>query len=293
MPNQQLHEPLELVVPDVAPQAERRLTPIDSDRAARSVLPCEPVEILGVPIVPDTLRDAVERIASRIAANAACLIGVVNAAKLVKMRRNPALEQAVLASDLIYADGMSIVLASKLLGTPLPERIAGIDLMLGILERANDAGYRVYCLGATEDVSRRAVAAIARRYPNVQIVGRRNGYFDDADEAAIVADIVRSRAQVLFVAISSPKKEEFMARWAHRLDLVMHGVGGSFDVLAGLVRRAPHAWQRYGLEWLYRVLQEPRRLWKRYLVTNSAFAWLVLGAVLRRATRPRTRLARD
>src|SRR5690606_41333670 len=100
------------------------------------------------------------------------------------MRRNPALSRAVLASDVIYADGMSIVLASRLLGSPLPERVAGIDLMLGILEHGNRAGYRVYCLCATEEVSRRAAMTIADRLPNVRIVGRRHRYFDEIGRAS-------------------------------------------------------------------------------------------------------------
>ncbi len=287
-----MSEPAETVTDDLTKQAARRLAPSDASRVARAA-PCrEPVEIFGVPFVPETLEAAVDRVARCIDAGDPCHIGVVNAAKLVNMRRNPALSRAVLASDVIYADGMSIVLASRLLGSPLPERVAGIDLMLGILEHGNRAGYRVYCLGATEEVSRRAAMTIADRFPNVRIVGRRNGYFDERDEPAIVDDILRSRADVLFVAISSPKKELFMARWADRLNLVTHGVGGSFDVLAGLVQRAPRTWQRCGLEWLYRVAQEPRRLWKRYLTTNSAFGWLLLTALLRRAFRLGNRLAR-
>ena len=283
MPNEQVGDPVEVAAHDVRPRAERRLGPVDAswnERSARG-----PVEILGIPFVPETLREAVDRVADRIAAKAPCHIGVVNAAKLVNMRRDPALREAVLASDVIYADGMSIVLASRLLGTPLPERVAGIDLMLGILERGNEAGYRVYCLGATEEISRRAATAIAHRFPNVRIVGRRNGYFDDADEPAIVDDIVRSRAQVLFVAISSPKKEQFMARWADRLDLVTHGVGGSFDVYAGFVARAPRWMQRAGLEWAFRLTQEPRRMWKRYLVGNLRFAWIIARELLARGKR--------
>src|SRR5690606_26350083 len=193
MPNEQVGDPVEVAAHDVRPRAERRLGPVDAswnERSARG-----PVEILGIPFVPETLREAVDRVADRIAAKAPCHIGVVDAAKVVNVRRDPALREAVLASDVIYADGMSIVLASRLLGTPLPARVAGIDLMLGILERGNEAGYRVYCLGATEEISRRAATAIAHRFPNVRIVGRRNGYFDDADEQTIVDDVVRSRAQ--------------------------------------------------------------------------------------------------
>ncbi|MFO7287006.1 MAG: WecB/TagA/CpsF family glycosyltransferase [Gammaproteobacteria bacterium] len=287
-----MNEPAENVTDDLPERAARRRVQSGASRAAPSVPHREPVEIFGVPLTPETLEDAVDRVACCIDAGRPCHIGVVNAAKLVNMRRTPALARAVLASDVIYADGMSIVLASRLLGSPLPERVAGIDLMLGILERGNRAGYRVYCLGATEEVSRRAAKAITDRFPNVHIVGRRNGYFDERDEPAIVEDILRSGAHVLFVAISSPKKELFMARWADRLPLVTHGVGGSFDVLAGLVQRAPRVWQRCGLEWLYRVVQEPRRLWKRYLTTNSAFGWLLLTALLRRAFRLGNRLAR-
>lgn len=242
-----------------------------------------PINILGVPVAPATLHDALAYIERHITSNVPCHIGVVNAAKLVNMRRDAELRHAVLASSVIYADGASIVLASRLLGTPLPERVTGIDLMMGLLERANDAGHRVYCLGATEEISQRVAAVIEERFPNIQLVGRRNGYFDADEEEAIVDDIERTGAQIVFVAISSPKKERFMARWAERLPIVTHGVGGSFDVLAGLVRRAPPVWQKYGLEWLYRTLQEPRRLWKRYLVTNLLFGWLVLGELARRA----------
>lgn len=257
--------------------------------ASAEILPAAPpIDILGVPVAPATLNEALDYIERHIESNEPCHIGVVNAAKLVNMRRDPELRDAVLASSVIYADGASIVLASRLLGCPLPERVTGIDLMMGLLARANAAGHRVYCLGATEDVSQRVAAVIEERFPNVRLVGRRNGYFSADEEQTIADEIERSGAQIVFVAISSPKKERFMARWPARLPIVTHGVGGSFDVLAGVVRRAPPAWQKYGLEWLYRTLQEPRRLWKRYLVTNTLFGWLVLGELARRTTRTRS-----
>jgi N-acetylglucosaminyldiphosphoundecaprenol N-acetyl-beta-D-mannosaminyltransferase len=149
--------------------------------------------------------------------------------------------------------------------------------MFGILERGNIHGYRVYCLGATEEISATVAERIAAQYPNVRLAGRRNGYFRDDESEEIARDIANSRADVLFVAITSPKKERFLARWSALMDVpVCHGVGGSFDVFAGKVQRAPESWQRLGLEWLYRVKQEPGRLWKRYLITNSIFCGMVI-----------------
>lgn len=236
----------------------------------------------GVPIHAMTMAEALEVVHGAITKRERLQIGVVNVAKIVNMRRDPAHGEDVLTSDLILADGMAIVWASQLLGMPLPERVAGIDLMFGILERGNRHGYRIYCLGATEEISATVAQRIASDYPNVQLVGRRNGYFHDNESEEVAKDIANSHADILFVAITSPKKERFLARYSALMSVpVCHGVGGSFDVFAGKVQRAPEAWQKRGLEWLYRVKQEPRRLWKRYLVTNSIFCGLVIREWLR------------
>lgn len=233
------------------------------------------VTLFGIPVHAVGMNAALDTVDAAIAGHESLQIGVVNAAKVVNMHRNPALGEDVLTSDLILADGMAVVWASRLLGRRLPERVTGIDLMFGILERGNTRGYRVYCLGATEEVSVSVAQKIAERFPGIRLVGRRNGYFGDEESEAVARDIQESRADVLFVAITSPKKERFLARWSATIGVpVCHGVGGSFDVLAGKVDRAPAAWQRWGLEWLYRVKQEPGRLWKRYLVTNAMFVWL-------------------
>jgi N-acetylglucosaminyldiphosphoundecaprenol N-acetyl-beta-D-mannosaminyltransferase len=243
--------------------------------------PCEvpgrTARLFGVPIHAMTMPEALDVVHGAITRHERLQIGVVNVAKVVNMRRDPALGEDVLTSDLILADGMAVVWASRLLGAPLPERVAGIDLMFGILERGNIHGYRVYCLGATEEISATVAERIAAQYPNVRLAGRRNGYFRDDESEEIARDIANSRADVLFVAITSPKKERFLARWSALMDVpVCHGVGGSFDVFAGKVQRAPESWQRLGLEWLYRVKQEPGRLWKRYLITNSIFCGMVI-----------------
>jgi N-acetylglucosaminyldiphosphoundecaprenol N-acetyl-beta-D-mannosaminyltransferase len=242
-----------------------------------SVAPPASRELLGVPIDAMTMEEVLARVDEVIARRGRLKIGVVNAAKIVNMRRDQELRRDVLSSDLILADGMSVVWAGRLLGCPLPERVAGIDLMLGMLRRGNEQGYRVYCLGATDEVLNRAMARIAADYPKVKLVGQHDGYFPSEVEPVIAAEVAAARPDVLLVGMTSPKKEQFLARWGAQLGVpVCHGVGGAFDVLAGKVKRAPRLWQRLGLEWLYRVKQEPRRLWRRYLVTNALFVLLVL-----------------
>jgi N-acetylglucosaminyldiphosphoundecaprenol N-acetyl-beta-D-mannosaminyltransferase len=250
--------------------------------------PAGPARLFGVPLEPITLEQTLDRVDAAVRARARLQIGVVNAAKLVNMRRDALLRDDVLASDLILADGTAVVWAGRLLGVPLPERVAGIDLMFGMLRRGSARRYRVYCLGATEEVSREVARRIAAEYPGVEVVGRRDGYFQPAEEPALAEEIAASNADILLVAMTSPKKEKFLAAWSRKLGVpVCHGVGGSFDVLAGKVQRAPLSWQRLGLEWLYRVKQEPGRLWKRYLVTNTIFCVMVLGELARLPLRRR------
>jgi len=236
------------------------------------------VTLFGIPVHAVTMSQALDVIDRTIAEHKRLQIGVVNAAKVVNMRRNSALGQDVLTSDFILADGMAVVWASRLLRQPLPERVTGIDLMMGMFERGNRHRYRVFCLGATEEVSSRVAERIAAEYPNVILAGRHHGYFTDAEEPAIAKAIADSHPDILLVAMTSPRKENFLARWSDQIGAaICHGVGGSFDVMAGKVQRAPESWQRLGLEWLYRLKQEPGRMWRRYLVTNSLFCWMLAG----------------
>jgi N-acetylglucosaminyldiphosphoundecaprenol N-acetyl-beta-D-mannosaminyltransferase len=240
-------------------------------------------DLFGISVAAVTMEQVLPMVDAAVAARRPFQIGVVNAAKVVNMQRDPRLRDDVLASDIVLADGMSLVWASRIVGRPLPERVAGIDLMFRLLERAAEKQHRVYCLGATEDVLNAAVAAFRRRYPSLVIAGSHHGYFDVKEEAAVAEAIAASRADIVFIAMTSPRKEQFLAQWSRVLDVpVWHGVGGSFDVAAGKVERAPVLWQRLGLEWLYRVKQEPRRLWKRYLVTNTLFAQMLFREWLRR-----------
>jgi N-acetylglucosaminyldiphosphoundecaprenol N-acetyl-beta-D-mannosaminyltransferase len=241
------------------------------------------ISLFGIRIHAIRMAQALDIICAAIAERAHLQIGVVNAAKVVNMGKDPSLGEDVRASDLILADGIAVVWASRLLGAALPERVTGIDLMYGMLERGNQKGFAVYCLGATEEISAKVAQKISEQFPNVRIAGRQHGYFKPDEEAAVAAAIGASRADILLVAMTSPKKENFMARWNETMGVpVCHGVGGSFDVMAGKVERAPVLWQKLGMEWLYRVKQEPRRLWKRYLVTNTQFTGMVLSGMVRR-----------
>ncbi len=240
-------------------------------------------ELFGISVAAVTMEDVLPMVDAAVAERRPFQIGVVNAAKVVNMQRDARLRDDVLASDIVLADGMSLVWASRLVGRPLPERVAGIDLMFRLLERAAEKGHRVFCLGATDEVLAAAVATFRSRFPGLVIAGTQHGYFSVADEPRVAQAIAASRADIVFIAMTSPRKEQFLAQWSRVLDVpVWHGVGGSFDVAAGKVARAPMLWQRLGLEWLYRVKQEPRRLWKRYLVTNTIFARMLFREWLRR-----------
>jgi N-acetylglucosaminyldiphosphoundecaprenol N-acetyl-beta-D-mannosaminyltransferase len=246
----------------------------------------ETVKILSADVAVVTQNEVIEHVHESLRNNLPVRLGVVNAAKLVAMEENTLLRNDVTSSDLVLADGMSVVWASRMLGRSLPERIAGIDLMFRFLELANDHGYGVYCLGATEEILQTVISNVKRDYPNAVISGARNGYFEESDEKGIADEIKSAAPHFLFVAMTSPKKENFMGRWGEHMAVpLVHGVGGSFDVYAGKVKRAPLSWQRFGMEWLYRVKQEPGRLWKRYLGTNAKFIWLILKDILTRMRR--------
>ena len=203
---------------------------------------------------------------------------VVNAGKIVALQEDLELRRSVNESDLINADGQAVVWASRVLGKPIVERVAGIDLMEELVEMAHKKKYKIFFFGAKEEIVGRVVQIYSERYSPDLIAGYRNGYFDKQDEKSIAQSISDSGAQLLFVAISSPTKENFLYQNKELLtglNFIM-GVGGSFDVVAGKVKRAPLWMQKMGLEWFFRFLQEPGRMWKRYLVGNTKFVYLVI-----------------
>lgn len=203
---------------------------------------------------------------------------VVNAGKLVNMQDDKELLESIQNADLVNADGMAVVWASKLLGKPLKERVSGVDLFVKLVERASKRNESIYLLGANEEVVSKVADKFISLYGENIIGGYRNGYFTEENELSIVNDIVSSKAKYLFVAISSPKKEIFLSKYKEQLSSVgfTMGVGGSFDVVSGKVKRAPLWVQNCGMEWFYRFLQEPKRMWKRSFVTNGKFIFLVI-----------------
>lgn len=238
--------------------------------------------LFGIAVHAVTMAQAVDVCETAVEVRRPLTVGVVNAAKLVNLRRDPALRLAVTTCDLVVADGQAVVWASRLLGAPLPERVAGIDLFTQLLGEASRRSQRVFLLGAAQDVLDLVVERVHRDYPGVVVVGAQHGWFDPSESQQVAEAVRAARPDLLFVAMTSPRKELLLDTWAAFMDVpVCHGVGGSFDVLAGRTRRAPELWQRWGLEWLYRVGQEPGRLWRRYLVTNTRFVGLVAAELLR------------
>lgn len=202
----------------------------------------------------------------------------VNAGKIVQMQKDMRLRISVNNSDIISADGQAVIWASSFLGKPLKERVAGIDLMENLVTLAYQKNYKIYLLGAKEEVVKSVAQKYSEKYGSNIIAGYRNGYFTSNQERGIATDIANSGTNLLFVAITSPIKENFLYKHKELLknvNLIM-GVGGSFDVVSGKTKRAPRWMQTAGLEWFYRFLQEPKRMWKRYLVGNTKFLWLVL-----------------
>jgi len=246
-------------------------------------------EVLGYPMLAATMSEVVDLCEGAIVGSRPIQIGVMNAAKVVNAARDAGLHEAILSCDVILADGQSVVWASRMLGQPLPERVAGIDLFIQLLELADEKHLSVFLLGATPEVIEQVAYVVRARYPGARLVGHRDGYFDD--EESVAQEIAASHPDMLFLGMTSPKKEKFLERYQPVMNVpVTHGVGGSFDILAGVTKRAPERWQKMGMEWAYRLLQEPGRMWKRYLRTNVLFSVMIARALVdqRLTLAPRT-----
>jgi len=241
------------------------------------------VAMMGCLIDNLTMEETVRKVEGFIASGRAHQHVVVNVDKLVKASRDPELRRIINACALVNVDGMPVVWASRLLGKPLKERVAGVDLFEALMARAAVLGWRVFLLGAQEEVVAGVHQSYEKKYPGLTIAGHRNGYWSAQEEAGVVEQIAAARADLLFVAISSPKKEQFLGRYQERMQIPFAmGVGGTFDVAVGKVRRAPRWMQRAGLEWFYRFLQEPRRMFRRYFIEDMAFIWLFLKEAAQR-----------
>ena len=237
----------------------------------------ERIQILGITIDPLTMKETVDAVEQYVLKKHPLHLMGVNADKINQCHEDEKIKKIVNESGIINADGASVVLASRFLGSPVPERVAGIDLMQNLLELSNKKGYSVYFFVAKEEILQDMLKAFKQRYPDLDVVGYRNGYFSPEDEEKIQEDIKDKKPDFVFVGITSPKKEYIIQSFMDNgINAVFMGVGGSFDVLSGHIKRAPLWMQKLNLEWLFRVANEPKRLFKRYFVGNVTFIKRVL-----------------
>ncbi len=243
------------------------------------------VELFGVPIDRVSLSGALTCIEHWIdegPCGRSRLVVTPDTTAIMRARRDPELRAIYQRADLVTADGAGIVWASRWLDALLPERVAGIDLIEAYCERAAERGDQLFLLGAAPGVADAAAQRLQRRFPGLNMVGTHHGYFSSSEEPAVVSAIARARPDVLLVGMGVPRQELWMVRHRSRLRVaVMMGVGGSFDVLSGRLPRAPRCWQGVGLEWLWRALRQPKRLWRVRLIplfmlrilTDRALSW--------------------
>lgn len=235
------------------------------------------VDVMGAPVDVLTMGQTVELAAQYAEADKFAHFIGVNADKLLQMRDDQEMDSIVRRCEVVNADGASMVMAAHYLGIDLPERVAGIDLMYELCAMAANRGIGVFLLGAKQEVVENTSRKLRELYPTLSIVGCRNGYFQESDFDKVTCEVAKSGARIVFVGITSPKKEQVIERFrAKGLKGVFVGVGGSFDVVSGNIPRAPLWMQKAKLEWMFRMLQEPGRLVKRYAMGNTRFLLLLL-----------------
>ena len=241
------------------------------------------VTLFDTPVDILTMAETLDLAVAAMEKRERCQHVALNVAKLVNARTDRELDQDVRDSDIVGIDGMGIVLALKAHRFDVPERVAGVDLFERLMEVCAQKGFRPYLLGATQAVLDRTVDVLKQRHPALQFAGLQNGYFKPHEDARIAAAIRDSGADCLFIAMPTPRKERFMRAFRDEMGVpFLMGVGGTFDVVAGHVQRAPELYQKLGMEWLYRMMQEPRRMFWRYARTNAIFLRMMLPVLARR-----------
>ncbi len=229
-----------------------------------SEIKIERLRVLGVPVDALTMETAVERALelAKDRTKPSCVVAI-NPEKTFAIRQSAELARFVENADLAIPDGVGVVVAARLLNGRKIERVPGADLAEAVCRRSGEAGVNLFFYGAKEEASAAAVAELRRRYPNIRVVGRRNGYAKPEEMDALAQEIADSNADALLVALGSPRQERWICEYAERAKVgLCLGVGGTLDTLAGTVKRAPIAWQKLNIEWLYRLLKQPSRAWR-------------------------------
>jgi N-acetylglucosaminyldiphosphoundecaprenol N-acetyl-beta-D-mannosaminyltransferase len=235
------------------------------------------IEFFGIKINPLTRDEFISIIESKLENGSQVVQNGVNAASIIEIVNNDFLKNAINNSDLVNIDGMSVYFALNFLGRRVPERVACPDLAEDILGLAEKNNYCLFLFGADDKSVRASKEKLIEKYPGLRIAGFRNGYFNREDEQEIVELINEANPDILFLGMPSPKKELFIEKYRDSLNFkYCLGVGGYFNILAGSTKRAPDWVQNIGMEWFYRLIQEPNRLWRRYMIGNTKFIWMVL-----------------
>lgn len=218
------------------------------------------VSVLGVSFDNKTKENFLEELMDRVNHKQKSFVVTANPEIVMYAKKDPAYMSLIKKADYIIADGIGIIKGSKILGTPIVERVAGYDLMLALLEEANKKGSRVYLLGAQEEVLQNTVKTVRERYTSIHLVGARNGYFDFSD-TSIIESVQATQPDMVFVALGYPKQEQWIQHYMTTASKgLLMGVGGSFDVLSGKSKRAPKFFIQLNMEWLYRLIKQPYRL---------------------------------
>jgi N-acetylglucosaminyldiphosphoundecaprenol N-acetyl-beta-D-mannosaminyltransferase len=227
-----------------------------------------------------TMQEAVAVIAGYVKDGQPHHIVTADASMVVLARQDDDLKKIVMAADLVTPDGAGILWASKLLGKPIPNKVSGVDIVDQMCRLSNSTGIRLFFLGGAPTIAAIAADKFRAKYPKVSIVGARDGYFSPNEEESVLREIMDKKPDVLFVAFGIPKQEKFIQRYKLHLNVpVSIGVGGSFDVYSGQVQRAPVWMQNAGLEWIFRLYQNPKKIGK--VMTLPKFAVFAIMTKLR------------
>lgn len=237
----------------------------------------EHINAFNIKVNPGTLSEFVVIIKQHLHQRKKLVQFGVNSATVNEACENEEFRRVINSADLLNIDGMSVVWALRCLGHRVPERVATPDLADGVMRMAAEDNFSVFLFGATNDVISLCIENLHRIYPSLKIAGWRCGYYQPDEESIIIDQINNSGADILLIGISSPKKEMLYNKFRDRLGaFYVLGVGGYFDILSGRTKRAPKWMQEMGLEWVFRLIQEPRRMWKRYLIGNNKFLWTLI-----------------
>lgn len=236
------------------------------------------VNILGVQVDKVTIPEAADKIFGMLEEDRPHWVFTPNSEIIMQAYKDSEFCDILNKADLLTADGIGVVYASRILKNPISERAAGYDIACSVIEKIAESGHRLFLFGGKPGVGDEAKKNLEEKYPSIQIVGTRNGYFKPEEEAGIIEEINSCKPDIVFVCLGAPAQEKWIARNSEKINArVLMGIGGSLDVFAGTAQRAPEAWCNMGLEWLYRLLKQPSRIGRMTALPKFAVTVFVKG----------------